>query len=260
MQASPNDNFIQAVIVDDEQLAIKGLEMLLYDYRDIHVAGIADNIDSAVNLIQQKRPDLIFLDVQLHGETGFDLFERMAVASKVVFVTAFDEYAIRAFEVNALDYLLKPVSRERFEATISRLFDKEKKPSLFGQRYTFTDMVSLNTGRCIKFIKASEITSIHAVGDYSRVATIDGKNELVYRTLKEWEQRLPLHYFVRIHRSAIVNMAQIDRVEPTTSNRFAVYLHHQVAPIAMSQRYSARFRKALRNPTRTCEFKFLQES
>jgi len=260
MQTSAKENIIRAVIVDDERLAIKGMEMLLSDYPDIRIVGTADNIDSAADMIHQKKPDLVFLDVQLQGESGFDLFDRMVVDANVVFVTAFDEYAIRAFEVNALDYLLKPVSRERFETTISRLFDKEKKPAPFGQPYTFTDMISLNTGRCIKFIKAREIVSIHAVGDYSKVSMIYGKHELVYRTLKEWEQRLPPDYFIRVHRSVIVNMAELDRVEPTTSNRYAVYLHHHPAPIVMSQRYSAQFRKALRNPSPTCEIPSLQES
>ena len=177
----------------------------------------------------------------------------MAVDAKVVFVTSFDEYAIRAFEVNALDYLLKPVSRERFEATISRLMDEDRKPKTSGQRYEPTDMVSLNTGRSIKFIRAGEIVSIHAVGDYSEVSIADETNELVYRTLKDWEKSLPSNQFVRVHRSAIVNMAHIDRVEPTTSNRFAVYLHHKRTPIVMSQRYSAQFRKSQRHLPRPCE-------
>ena len=260
MQNSTSDNAIRAVIVDDERLAVKGMEMLLADYPDIHVTGTADSVDSAVELIREKRPNLIFLDIQLQGETGFDLFDRMAVESKVIFVTAFDEYAIRAFEVNALDYLLKPVSHERFKETISRLFGKNEGLVHNGQSYALDDMVSLNTGRSIKFIKASEIVCVHAAGDYSEVSIIDGTQELVYLTLKEWEKRLPPESFIRVHRSAIVNMAHIDRAEPTSSNRFTVYLHHLASPIIMSQRYSAKFRKAYRNLARPHKMLLQQES
>ena len=260
MRYSTSDNVIQAVIVDDERLAVKGMEMLLADYPNIHVTGTADGVDSAVELIHEKQPDLIFLDIQLQGETGFDLFERMDVDSKVIFVTAFDEYAIRAFEVNALDYLLKPVSHERFKEAVSRLFNRKERPLDNGQPYAFNDMVSLNTGRSIKFIKAREIVCIHAAGDYSKVTIFDGSHELVYRTLKDWEKRLPAESFLRVHRSAIVNMAHIDRVEPTTSNRFEVFLHHATSPIIMSQRYSAQFRKAYRNPSHHCNLLVPQQS
>ncbi len=260
MHYPTEDKVIQAVIVDDERLAIKGIEMLLADYPDIHVTGTADSVDSAAELIRRKQPDLIFLDIQLQGETGFDLFDRMAVDSKVIFVTAFDEYAIRAFEVNALDYLLKPVSHERFKEALSRLFGEDEGSVNQGQPYTFNDMVSLNTGRSIKFIKANEIVCIHAAGDYAKVYIMDGTQELVYRTLKDWEKRLPAESFIRVHRSAIVNMAHIDRVEPATSNRYAVYLHHATSPIMMSQRYSAQFRKAYRNASRPCIPLVQQES
>lgn len=252
MHYPTDDKVIQAVIVDDERLAVKGMEMLLADYPDIHVTGTADSVDSAAELIRHKQPDLIFLDIQLQGETGFDLFDRMAVDSKVIFVTAFDEYAIRAFEVNALDYLLKPVSHERFKDAVSRLFGQDEGLVKKGQPYALNDMVSLNTGRSIKFVKANEIVCIHAAGDYAKVSIIDGTHELVYRTLKDWEKSLPSESFFRVHRSAIVNMAHIDRVEPTTSNRLAIYLHHATSPIIMSQRYTAQFRKAYRNTSHPC--------
>lgn len=247
MPATIENKAIRAVIVDDERLAIEGIEMLLSEYPGIHVVGTADSIDKAADVIQNVRPDIVFLDIQLQGETGFDLFDRLDIEAKVVFVTAFDDYAIRAFEVNALDYLLKPVSRERFQATISRAVGDNGEPKSSEQRFDLTDMVSLNTGRSIRFVKAVDIVCIHAVGDYSEVSIAHGTSELVYRTLKDWEKRLPPNEFVRVHRSSIVNMAHIDRIEPTTSNRFEVYLHHKSAPIVMSQRYSAQFRKSQRD-------------
>lgn len=249
MKQRTDENIIRAVIVDDERLAIKGMELLLADYPSIEIVGAADSVENAEDVIKETRPDLVFLDIQLQGENGFDLLDKLVTDSKVVFVTAYDEYAIRAFEVNALDYLLKPVSSERFKSTISRLFDKDKTALKNEKAYNYSDLVSLNTGGTFQFIKASNIVSIRAVGDYSKVSTIDGKNKLVYRTLKDWETRLPGDYFIRVHRSAIVNMAHIDYVEPTTSNRFVIYLHHTTSPVFMSQRYSALFRKLHRTHT-----------
>lgn len=236
---------IRAIIVDDERLAIRGIEILLQDFKNIQVVGNADCIDKAVLLIEQEKPDLVFLDIQLQGESGFDLFDRVSADFKVVFVTAYDEYAIRAFEVNVLDYLLKPVSRKRLKVTIDRVIESSKKPLTPTQHLKYDDVAIINTGDTIKFIKLNEIICIHAENDYSNVSIVNKKDELILRTLKEWETILPEKYFIRIHRSTIINIEYIEEVERTTSNRFLIYLHHKSSPVCMSQRFSTHLKKKI---------------
>lgn len=234
---------IRAIIVDDERLAVKGLEILLKDFPQIEIAGSADCIDAAVQLFQKEQPDLIFLDIQLQGETGFDLFERVPLSAKVVFVTAYDEYAIRAFDVNAMDYLLKPVSRERLQVTIERVMDSDSQLPPVCRPFEYEDVIVINTSRSIKFVGLNKILSIAAQGDYSSVTIAGEKSELVFRSLKDWERLLPPKNFMRIDRSTIVNKAFIERVEKTTSNRFHLYLRNLPAPFVMSQRYFAKIKK-----------------
>ena len=239
MNIKNKKDIIRTIIIDDERLAIRGIEILLTDYPHIDVVGSAGDIDKAVSMIEKEKPDLVFLDIQLQGESGFDLFDRVAVDFKVVFVTAYDEYAIRAFEVNALDYLLKPVSRKRLNLTIDRVIKDSPKQSITNRHLEYNDVVIINTCDTIKFIKLSEIICINSDADYTRISIVDKKDELILRTLKEWEAILPGKYFIRIHRSTLINMEYIKEVERTTSNRFLIYLHYKSSPVCMSQRYSA---------------------
>lgn len=233
---------IEVLIVDDERLAIEGIALLLQDFPEFNILGRASSISLAVDIISQQMPDLIFLDIQLQGETGFDLFTRTSVHSKVIFITAFDHYAVRAFEVNALDYLLKPVSRQRFKASIQRFLQTPRRSGL-GTSYKYSDLISLNTQQAIRFTQIQKIQCITAEGDYTRVWIHEEKDELVLKTLKAWEALLPQKYFQRVHRSAIVNITFIEKTERTTSNRFHIFLKHFESPITMSQRYSAELRK-----------------
>lgn len=232
-----------AIIVDDERLAAKGLKLLLADFPQVDVLGSAATIDAAVALIEAHDPDLIFLDIQLQGETGFDLFERTAVSARVIFVTAFDAYAVRAFEVNALDYLLKPVSRERFKLAMARCCGNLGEHEEIREQLGYGDMVALNVGGVMRFVKLHQVVSITAEGDYTRVCIDGGENVLVLKSMKAWEAILPDDHFARVHRSAILNMACVHKIERTTSNRFLAHLSDHTTTIPMSQRYSARLRK-----------------
>ncbi len=238
---------ITALIVDDERLAVDGIKILLADFPQIRVIGSADCIKTAVDMIKRRRPDIIFLDIQLQGESGFDLFEKTLVKAKVIFITAYDQYAIRAFEVNALDYLLKPVSKKRFGAAMARI---EKEPP--GTRYdipdafpafTYRDRLLLHLGHTLKFTRINRIKCVTAEGDYTRVWIHDDNSELILRTLKSWEEILPKDHFLRIHRSSIINLEFVQEVKKTTSNRFLVFLKEVDAPMVMSQRNAAKLRK-----------------
>jgi two-component system LytT family response regulator len=235
---------IKTLIVDDERLAVEGIKMLLEDYPNIEILGSAAGLDEAVKIIDNEMPDLIFLDIQLQGETGFDLFTRIPIGSKVVFVTAFDQYAIRAFEVNALDYLLKPVSKKRFASTMNRVYKESKDASNNPQCFEYNDVIFLNAST-MKFTKICNIKLITAEGDYSRIWIHNEKDEMLLRSLKAWEAILPAKYFYRVHRSTIVNLEYIKKIEKTTSNRFLVYLSHFDQPIVISQRRSTHLKKKI---------------
>jgi len=234
----------RALVVDDERLARKDLISLLGGHDNISVVGEADDVSSAVNAIHMLNPDVVFLDIQMPGDSGFALLEKADVAAHVIFVTAYDEYAIRAFEVNALDYLLKPVNPERLAKALERLEQADKKPPL-GRKLNIDDRLFLMVGRFFKFLQVSAIVVIQAAGDYTEVLTTDGAKGLALKSMKEWEARLPQQHFVRIHRSTIVNMDFIEKVEAWFNYSFKIYIKGVKAPLVISRRYATRLKDKL---------------
>ena len=236
---------LNALVVDDERLARKDLISLLCAYDNISVIGEAEDVPSAVSAIERLNPDVIFLDIQMPGDSGFDLLEQVDIESQIIFVTAYDEYAIRAFEVNALDYLLKPVNPERLEKALDKL-DSQAQNSLIKTRVLdYEDRLFLMLGRHFKFLKVKTILVITAAGDYSEVLTSDGTKSLALKSMKEWESRLPQTHFIRIHRSTIINMEFIDRVEEWFNYSFRVYLKGFEEPYVISRRYAAKLKEKL---------------
>jgi two-component system, LytTR family, response regulator len=228
---------LRTIIVDDERLARVNLKRLLEPHPEIEIVGEAHSCQTALDLVKQCKPQLIFLDIQLRGEIGFDLLEMIDASIRIVFVTAYDEYAVRAFEVNAADYLLKPVSPERLMATIAKLISPEPvfKPIPKGYEYSDSIYVHLSNSTS-KFVKISSITYIEPVGNYSRLVTIEGKRYLVLRTLKQWQEDLPERNFIRIHRSCIINIEHVDRVVRQSNAQHFVYLKNLIEPIEASRR------------------------
>jgi two-component system LytT family response regulator len=182
---------LKAIIVDDERLARVNLKKLLEPHPEIEIAGEASSCEEAVELINLHKPQLIFLDIQLSGETGFDLLEVIDNTIKIVFVTAYDEYAIRAFEVNAIDYLLKPVNPERLKVSIDRVIRREKNQKSVAKNYEYSDSIYVRLNNyASRFIKISSINIIEPVGNYSKIVTIEGKHCVVLKTLKQWQKEL----------------------------------------------------------------------
>jgi len=234
-----------ALIIDDERLARKDLLSQLTAHSDIKVVGEAEDVPSAQKAIEELHPDIIFLDIQMPGESGFDLLDKMEISAKIIFVTAFDEYAIRAFEVNAVDYLLKPVNPERLAQALKKLDEDESEAGGPLRPLEYDDRLFLMVGNHFKFLKIESILSINAAGDYTEVLTKDGKKGLTLKSMKEWESRLSEQYFVRIHRSTIVNMEYIDRVEEWFNYSFRVYLKGIEEPLMMSRRFAAKLKDKL---------------
>lgn len=232
----------RALLVDDERLARKELRSLLAEHDAIEVVGEADGVASAAEQIRALDPDVVFLDIQMPGETGFDLFDVVNRPLRVIFVTAYDQHAIRAFDVNALDYLLKPVHPKRLARAIERLSaDSAPSPSTEALRYT--DRLCLSDQGRMHFLKVSDIVYIAAADDYTEVHLASGRMRLALRSLLEWEERLPDQHFIRIHRSTIVNLEHVTAVKRTRSYAYHVHLADRDEPVTMSRRYAARVKE-----------------
>src|SRR5882672_5196411 len=158
---------LTAVIVDDERLARQKLRTMLAKHSEIAVVGEADGALKAIEIIERMEPEVLFLDVQMPGASGFELLDRVRTSAKVVFVTAFDEYAIRAFDVNALDYLLKPISSKRLARCIERLFVAPDSTPKVNKALEYDDHLFLSVGEHSTFLKINSIKCIYAAGVYS---------------------------------------------------------------------------------------------
>ncbi len=231
----------KAIIVDDERLARKEMRRLLAEFDEIAIVGEAENLTEAACLIEKEKPNIVFLDIQLSGENGFDLLEKTDQDFKLIFVTAFDAYAIRAFEVNALDYLLKPIDPERLKLAVEKLLIQEKPANDF-RPLSFDDRLFLELGQGSIFLKINRISHILSSGDYSEVFTVEEQKFLVEKPLREWEARLPENHFARIHRNCIVNLESVERVETWFNRSYQIYLQHCPEPFAVSRRYAAKLK------------------
>ncbi len=235
----------KALIVDDERLARNKLRSLLSEFPEINIIAEADSVAEAVKIIEQENPEIIFLDIQMPKQNGFDLLEQIETNAKIIFVTAYDEYAIRAFDVNALDYLLKPVNPKRLKQAIERL--SIQSPNFVNEeKLKSDDVLFVNFGRRAAFIKVSEIKCICAANVYSEIYAGENKKALLLQSLKEWENRLPEKQFVRIHRSTIINLEFIERIEKKMNFSFNVYVRGLTEPFAISRRYAAKLKKHLK--------------
>lgn len=210
---------MRAIIIDDERLARSELKKLLLDYPEIEVVDEAMNADEGILKIETLHPDLIFLDIQMPGKTGFDMLSELDRAPHVIFTTAYDEYALKAFEVNALDYLLKPIEPKRLADAIQKLHVAETKDlghgseninqSLLGE----SDQVFVKDGERCWFVKLNEIRLFESVGNYAKV--FFGTNKpLILKSLNALEERLDPKTFFRANRKHIVNLRMIEKIEP----------------------------------------------
>jgi len=230
-----------ALIVDDERIARNELEYLLRDYPQFEIVGQAASVNEAVEHIKALKPELIFLDVQMPGASGFELFERIPIEAWVIFITAYEEFALRAFEVNALDYLTKPVRQQRLSAALDR-FEHRVRLEAPAIGLKMSDSILLTIGRRARFVKIASIDYILAEGDYTRVIVEGSSIGTVLKSMKEWEKELPENHFYRIQRSTIVNCEHVDRLEKHESGGFAVYLRNVETPLIMSRRSAREFR------------------
>jgi two-component system, LytTR family, response regulator len=241
----------RTIIIDDERLARNELKKLLQDFGEIEVIDEAANVQEGIDKIEQHNPDLIFLDIQMPGKTGFDLLEELERAPKVIFTTAYDEFALKAFEVNALDYLLKPVEPRRLSDAIQKLHQEEsREPSMNGSGVATRngllgeeDQVFVKDGERCWFVKLNEIRLFESVGNYAKV--FFGPNKpLILKSLNALEERLDEKVFFRANRKHIINMRWIEKIEPYFNGGLLLELKGG-EKIEVSRRQTVKFKEMM---------------
>ena len=239
------ENIFKTLIVDDEKFTRSDLRELLSIFPSIEVVGEAKNIQTAVEAIQELKPDLIFLDIQFPGETGFELFEKIEVSAKVIFVTAYDEYAIRAFDVNACDYLLKPVNPDRLTLAVKRLQESREQLPNESIALTNNDSIYLQLNYKYYFVRIDSIIMITSADHFTEIFTTKGLRGLTNKHLREWEERLPKDVFIQIHRSSIISMNYVEKIE--RGNNYSYYLKMKNIDelIPISRRYVSNIRRKM---------------
>jgi two-component system LytT family response regulator len=234
---------MKVILVDDERLARKELAGLLAGYPEIEIVDECSNVDDAQVSIKKNNPDLVFLDIQMPGKSGFDLFNEMDELPEVIFVTAFDEYAIRAFEVNALDYLLKPVHPDRLDEAMKKVLDKgaESRESL--EKLTENDQIFLKDGEKCWFVTLKDIRVFESEGNYVRVFFHDQK-PLILKSLNNLEKRLDGKLFFRANRKYIINLKLIRKIENWFNGGLMVELQDG-CKVEISRRQAAKFKDVM---------------
>lgn len=230
------------LIIDDERLAREEVRRALENYPEFNIVGEANNVEVAKALIEKEQPDIIFLDIHMPGKSGFDLLEELGTVPEVVFTTAYDQYAVQAFEVNALDYLVKPLREERFAKTIEKVRlelkkrEQERKEPLAGHQKIF-----IKDGEKVYFIALSEVSLIESMDNYARLY-FDNEKPMIKRSLNQLEERLDPKIFFRANRSQIINKEYIKEIQPYFNNRLRLVLTTGEI-VDLSSRQSVNFKK-----------------
>lgn len=241
---------IKTVIIDDERLARNELKKLLLDFPEIEVVAEAANSAEGIEKINSFNPDLIFLDIQMPGKTGFDMLAELDKTPFVIFTTAYDEYALKAFEVNALDYLLKPVEPKRLADAIQKLHVEEDKEPIDESEISTNksilnehDQVFVKDGERCWFVKLSDIRLFESVGNYAKVYF--GPNKpLILKSLNALEERLDEKIFFRANRKHIVNLRLIEKIEPYFNGGLLLELKGG-EKIEVSRRQTVKFKEMM---------------
>ncbi len=237
---------MKALIIDDERLARAELRRLLTPFKEINVVGEAVNVEDAVSKISELSPDLLFLDIQMPGKNGFELLEELDSVPAVVFTTAYDEYALKAFDYNALDYLLKPIEPKRLEDTVKKVLErKQKEVSEISGHPVLSeiDQVFVKDGDRCWFVKLSNVKLFESEGNYVRLYFEDYK-PLILRTLNYLDERLDEKTFFRASRKHIINLKWIDSIEPWLNGGLLVKLKGG-QKIEVSRRQAIKFKDKL---------------
>lgn len=250
----------KTLLIDDERLARVELASLLKDFHEIEIIGEAKNGEEGISMIQNLNPDLIFLDVNMPGMSGFEMLEQLEDIPHVIFITAYDEFALKAFEVRALDYLLKPVDSERLKEAINKLIKREEDDVDFSsklevkrrKKLSIQDHVFIKDGEKCWFIQLSKVRMLESDGNYVKVY-FDNFRPLILRSLNSFEERLDSEHFFRANRKFIININWIDKIENWFNGGLQVELKRSenrsetasIEKIEISRRQAIRFKEVM---------------
>ncbi len=239
----------RSVVVDNVDMMRVTLKKVLEGFPNIEIIGEASDYESAKNLINETKPDLVFLDIDLNGLTSFDLLNEINCNPKIIFITYNPDYAVKAFELNAVDYILKPISANRLRKAIDRV-NKFNSDLLDGaamdepqERFKADQIILLNFDSKLTFIKVQDINYIEAFGNYTKIYMNDGKLSITYNSIKNWDNRLPNDIFVQIHRSSLVNLLNVIKIEKWTNDTGRLFLKGVEKPFEISRSYFFQIKK-----------------
>ncbi|MBK22027.1 MAG: DNA-binding response regulator [Flavobacteriales bacterium] len=235
---------MRALLVDDERLARAELTRLLDKFPEIEIVSEASNGEEAIDLIEEHKPDLVFLDVQMPGMTGFEVLEHLHVVPNIIFVTAYDEYALKAFEVNALDYVLKPIELSRLEKAIEKVNSKSQKDDIKAdQELNHESQIFIKDGEKCWFVKLDKVRMFESEGNYVRLYFDDSK-PMILKSLNNLEKRLNNKQFFRISRKYIINLTWVEKVEAWFNGGLRVTLKTG-EKLEISRRQTSRFKEVM---------------
>jgi two-component system, LytTR family, response regulator len=236
---------IQTLIVDDEKLAREGLKNLLKEFPEIQIIAEASNVDEALEIIDKQKPQLVFLDIQMPEKTGFELLEDLIETPSIIFTTAYDEFAIKAFEVNALDYLLKPIQKDRLSDAILKAKKQieELKTDRLRNKLAPNEKVFIRDGDRCWYVKLEDIRIIESAGNYAKIY-FDKYQPLIHRTLNSLDERLSEQMFFRANRQQIINLNFLEKIEPFFNSGFLFYLKDGTK-IEVSRRQAVKFKELM---------------
>lgn len=234
---------IKTILIDDEPLALTELQMMLTKFADVEVIGTAANADEAITKIKASKPDLVFLDINMPGKSGFDMLEELDEIPIVIFVTAYDQFAIKAFDVNALDYVLKPVNTARLAEAVDKVRKQITKNKSAENKLSIDKRIFIKDGENCFFVPLAEVFLIESVGNYARVF-YQQKKPLLHKSLNYLEEKLPETHFFRADRQHIINIHFIKNISPFFNNTLQVEMQNGTK-IDISQRQSVKFKELM---------------
>ena len=234
---------MRAIIVEDSRLARVELKEQLKTVKQIELVAETGDPDIGIELINSLKPDVIFLDIQMPGKNGFELLDALSFNPQVIFTTAYDQYAIRSFEYDAVDYLLKPIETERLKTAIDKLSMSKEENDVEALALEANSSVFVKDGEKCWLVELNNIHLIESCGNYCQVY-FDGHKPLIHKSLNQLEQRLPGDLFFRANRQQIINLKAIKGVELEVNNNLIIMLKTE-QKVEISRRHTSRFKQLL---------------
>lgn len=239
----------KVIIVDDESSGRKLIKEYIEDFKDLILLGEANNGVDAVRIINEFKPDLVFLDIQMPGMTGFDVLTHLEELPQIIFSTAYDQYALKAFEVHAVDYLLKPYTRERFKVAVEKsnqnIEHNKARPlaeSLLMDKPKFPERILVQSLNKLVTILIEDVIRVEAYGDYSKLIT-DDKTYLSNYGISTLEEKLDNTVFIRVHRSSIINLNKVKELNKYTKSYDVTMTNQDV--VRVSRGYMSNIKKLM---------------